>query len=49
MSTTIDRAKVAAGWKKRGHDLHLHDLRGTAATKFYIGGLDKRVIAEVMA
>lgn len=26
-----------------------HDLRGTAATKFYIGGLSVRVIAEVMA
>jgi len=30
-------------------DLHFHDLRGTAATKFYIGGLSVRVIAEVMA
>ena len=30
-------------------DLHFHDLRGTAATKFYIGSLSVRVIAEVMA
>ncbi|MBP8939633.1 MAG: site-specific integrase, partial [Agrobacterium sp.] len=26
-----------------------HDLRGTAATKFYIAGLSVRVIAEIMA
>lgn len=29
--------------------LHFHDLRGTAATRFYIAGLDIRVIAEIMA
>ena len=29
-------------------DLHFHDLRGTAATKFYIAGLSERVIAEIM-
>jgi integrase len=29
-------------------DLHFHDLRGTAATKFYNAGLPKRVIAEIM-
>lgn len=29
-------------------DLHFHDLRGTAATKFYNAGLDKRVIAEIL-
>ena len=28
-------------------DLHFHDLRGTAATRFYIAGLSKRVIAEI--
>jgi hypothetical protein len=28
--------------------LHSHDLRGTAATKFYIPGLSERVIAEIM-
>ena len=30
-------------------DLHFHDLRGTAATKFYIAGLRIRVIAEMLA
>jgi integrase len=29
-------------------DLHFHDLRGTAATKFYIAGLSIRMIAEIM-
>lgn len=29
-------------------DLHFHDLRGTAATKFYKGGLSIREIAEIM-
>jgi integrase len=27
---------------------HFHDLRGTAATKFYLAGLTVRVIAEIM-
>jgi len=30
-------------------DLHFHDLRGTAATRFYIAGLSIRVIAEILA
>jgi hypothetical protein len=30
-------------------DLHFHDLRGTAVTKFYVSGISERVIAEVMA
>jgi integrase len=30
-------------------DLHFHDLRGTAATKFYIADLSIRVIAEMLA
>jgi integrase len=30
-------------------DMHFHDLRGTAVTKFYIIGLSERVIAEIMA
>jgi integrase len=30
-------------------DLHFHDLRGTAATRFYLAGLSKRVIAEILA
>jgi integrase len=29
-------------------DLHFHDLRGTAATRFYIAGLSVRVVAEIM-
>jgi integrase len=32
-----------------GRNLHFHDLRGTAATKFYIAGLPERVVAEIMA
>lgn len=32
-----------------GENLHFHDLRGTAATKFYIAGLSEREIAELMA
>ena len=43
----FNRAKIAAGMDDR--DLHFHDLRGTAATKFYIAGLSERVIAEIMA
>jgi integrase len=30
-------------------DLHFHDLRGTAATRFYVAGLPIRVIAEILA
>jgi hypothetical protein len=30
-------------------DLHFHDLRGTAVTKFYIASVPERVIAEIMA
>jgi integrase len=41
------RAKKAAGMGDR--DLHFHDLRGTAATRFYAAGLDLRVIAGIMA
>lgn len=29
--------------------LHFHDLRGAAATRFYIAGLKIRVIAEILA
>jgi integrase len=47
LSTAVQRAKAAANWDDR--DLHFHDLRGTAATKFYIGGLSVRVIVEIMA
>lgn len=44
--TAFNRAKIAAGMADR--DLHFHDLRGTAATRFYIAGLSERVIAEIM-
>jgi integrase len=45
--TAFNRAKIAAGMNDR--DLHFHDLRGTAVTKFYVSGLPERVIAEIMA
>jgi integrase len=41
---SFHRAKTAAAVG----DLHFHDLRGTAATKFYIAGLPERVIAEIL-
>jgi integrase len=45
--TAFNRAKIAASMNDR--NLHFHDLRGTAATKFYIAGLSIRVIAEILA
>ncbi|MDH0873651.1 tyrosine-type recombinase/integrase [Agrobacterium pusense] len=47
LNTMFWRAKEKA--KMLELDLHFHDLRGTAATKFYIAGLSVRVIAEIMA
>jgi len=44
--TAFNRAKIGAGMTDR--DLHFHDLRGTAATRFYTAGLSERVIAEIM-
>ncbi len=44
--TAFNRAKTAAGMNER--DLHFHDLRGSAATRFYTAGLIERVIAEIM-
>ena len=44
--TAFNRAKIAASMNDR--DLHFHDLRGTAATKFYAAGVPQRVIAEIM-
>lgn len=46
-NTMFWRAKEKANMLDR--DLHFHDLRGTAATKFYNAGLSIRVIAEIMA
>jgi integrase len=44
--SAFNRAKIDAGMDDR--DLHFHDLRGTAATRFYIAGLSVRVVAEIM-
>jgi integrase len=44
--SSFNKAKIDAGMNER--DLHFHDLRGTAATKFYVAGLSERVIAEIM-
>jgi integrase len=44
--SSFNKAKLAAEIKDI--DLHFHDLRGTAATRFYIAGLGERVIAEIM-
>lgn len=44
--TSFQKAKAAAGMT--GANLHFHDLRGTAATRFYMAGLPERVIAEIM-
>lgn len=44
--TAFNRAKHKAGMADL--DLHFHDLRGTAATRFYLAGLEDRVIAEIM-
>jgi integrase len=42
----FNRAKKKAGMADA--DLHFHDLRGTAATKFYLANLSKREIAEIL-
>jgi integrase len=44
--SSFNKAKIAAGMVDV--DLHFHDLRGTAATKFYAAGLQLRVIAEIL-
>ena len=43
-SASFVAAKKAAGID----NLHFHDLRGTAATRFYLAGLSIRVIAEIL-
>jgi integrase len=45
--SSFNKAKIDAGMTDR--DLHFNDLRGTAATKFYIAGLSMRDIAETLA
>lgn len=47
IGSSIHTAKADSGLDAA--DLHFHDLRGTAATKFYLGGLGVRVIAEILA
>src|SRR5262245_23721345 len=44
LSNTFTKTKNAAGFAA----LHFHDLRGTAATKFYLAGLPEHIIAEIM-
>jgi integrase len=47
--TAFNRAKIKAGLADSdGRDLNFHDTKGTAITKFYIGGLQMRVIAEIV-
>jgi len=46
LSSAVQRVKADAKWQAR--DLHFHDLRGTAATKFYVAGVPIRAIAEIM-
>lgn len=46
LGSSFNKAKIDAGMADR--ELHFHDLRGTAATKFYTSGLSERVIAEIM-
>lgn len=45
-NSTFHKAKIKAGLADS--NLHFHDLRGTAATRFYVAGLSERVIAEIM-
>lgn len=46
LASSFHTAKREA-WPE-GDTLHFHDLRGTAATKFYLAGLSEREIAETM-
>jgi hypothetical protein len=45
--SSFNKARLNAGMAER--DLHFNDLRGTAATKFYIAGFSMREIAETLA
>lgn len=46
LGSSFNSAKHKAGIADR--DLHFHDLRGTAVTRFYIANLSYRVIAEIV-
>lgn len=45
--SSFNKAKIDAGMSEQY--LHFNDLRGTAATKFYIAGFSMREIAETLA
>jgi integrase len=45
--SSFNKAKIDA--RMNDQDLHFNDLRGTAATKFYIAGFTMREIAETLA
>ena len=45
--SSFNKAKIDAAMSEM--DLHFNDLRGTAATKFYIAGFTMREIAETLA
>jgi integrase len=47
LGSSFNKAKIDAKLSER--DLHFNDLRGTAATKFYIAGFTMREIAETLA
>jgi hypothetical protein len=47
VGSSFNKAKIDAGMSEP--DLHLNDLRRTAATKFYIAGFSMREIAETLA
>jgi integrase len=44
--SSFNKAKAAG---MADADLHFHDLRGTAVTRFYVAGLSERFIAEIVA
>ena len=44
--SSLNKGKIAAGMADA--NLHFHDLRGTAATRFYVAGVSERAIAEIM-
>jgi integrase len=47
-STSFNTAKKKVGSGLSRPNLHFHDLRGTAVTKFYVAGIEQRVIAEIV-
>ncbi len=46
LGSSFNKAKIDAGLAEV--DLHFNDLRGTAATRFYLAGIPVRAIAEIM-